>query len=145
MKVTGCSQNNLSRPSFGMYIDFHADDMRINGVKTPNYDAINDARIMANRDESVKSLKPQTVYLKRGEETRQSGFPWIFGWGQKITDTWHVVAGNVRSRGVKIPRNSNNYMKIARQLVTLAGEVAKDRRLDDAIAGIAKKGSFAVM
>ena len=138
MKVTGCSNNNLSKQSFGMLIDFHADDMSTRGVNLPNYDAVNQSMRLANWDEFVSGLHPQLAYLKYGKEVETQGFPWVFGLGKKITDTWKLVSGKLESATIRIPRNSDAHGAIAEQIVDAAREIAQRHHLREVNRNLAK-------
>lgn len=136
MKIAGCSNNNLSRPSFGMEVDFHADDMRKYGVNLPNYDVINESRKLANT-ELYDLCRKKQAQLKYAGQAEESGF---FGWGKKIVDTWHLVMGGVKSEEIRVPRNSQLHGKIAGQIIKAAINVAEEhayqRRINGALAKV---------
>lgn len=127
MKIAGCSNNNLSRPSFGMMVDFDAEDMRNKGINLPNYDVMNESRKLANT-ELYDLCRKKQAQLKYVRPTEKRGFPYIFGLGKQIIDTWHLVMGGITSEEIKVPRDSQLHGKIAGQIIKAAREVAhRDR------------------
>lgn len=139
MKIAGCSNNNLSRPSFGMEVDFHADDMRKYGVNLPNYDVMNESRKLANT-ELYDLCRKKQAQLKYVRPTEKRGFPYIFGLGKQIIDTWHLVMGGITSEEIKVPRDSQLHGKIAGQIIKAAINVAEEhayqRRINGALAKV---------
>lgn len=113
-----------------MYIDFHADDMTAQGkgANMPNLNTLNGARQLVNCDSVIPKLAPRAAFLKYTGQVKKPGFPWIFGWGEKITDTWKLIAGKVESATIKIPSGSQDYGEIAEQLMTAAKEVSRKSR-----------------
>lgn len=116
MKVIGCSQNNLARPSFGMYVDFHADDMTTKGEKLPSFELMRRAMLGINLSPEAEYMSPSVVFLKhegeRKEPVRLLGIK-IYN---KIIDIWQVVAGDVKSEPFETARRKPDLDTVERKL-----------------------------
>lgn len=126
MKVIKCQNNNLSRPSFGMQVDFHADDMRTQGVKLPNYDLMRETLQLTNADPKVKALLPDVAYLKHVCSRLVPRKIWGIKVGEHIVDHWELVANDLRSNGFEISRNKPK-LAIVEQLLLDAARIIADR------------------
>lgn len=122
MKIARCSQNNLSRLSFGLTVDFHADD-KTKAVKLPNYDSFHNAMFAINFSPEAECMRPSTVYLKH--EDKKVVPLKVFGvkvWS-KVVDVWQVVSGELKSEPFEIPRRKTDSDTIERKLSLAVREV----------------------
>lgn len=117
MKVTGCLNNNLSRPSFGMEVDFHPDDMREHGVNLPGYPFLRKAIQLTNADPEVKASSPIVAYLKHESEKTVPYKSWLGRISEQVVDVWILVADNVKSRVIEIPRIKPKLSEVKEQLL----------------------------
>lgn len=125
MKVAGYPQNNLSKSTFGMNIDFHADDMRTYGVNLPKYSEMNAARAITNANPIVRFLCPKTVSIKYIGEVPEFRSPTQQHLGKHLVDTWTLVADGITSATIKIQRDLKDGVKIADILIDAAKDFAQ--------------------
>lgn len=127
MKVMRCSNNNLLRPSFGLTVDFHADDMLKRGagkgINLPNYNIFRDAMIGINMSPEAEYMRPSTVYLRHEAERKEPVKFWGIKIKSKIIDIWSAVAGDLKSEPFEIPRRKPNPDIIERKLSKAVREV----------------------
>lgn len=123
MKVTGCSQNNLSRPAFGMMIDFHADNMTTVGDKLPNFELMRRAMLGINLSPEAEYMRPSTVYLRHETERKEPiKIRGVKIWS-KVIDVWSAVAGELKSEPFETPRRNADSEIVEKQLSRAVREV----------------------
>lgn len=145
MKVAGCSNNNLSRPAFGMQVDFHADDMRTQGVKLHNYDFLRNAIQLTNADPKVRAARPRFAYLKYGSERTVSQKSLLGRMSEKVVDVWVLVADGVKSREIEIPRTKPDLEIVEKQLLAAVRTVTDSVRKGGVLRDAAKAGVSVVI
>jgi hypothetical protein len=137
MQVMKCSNNNLSRPSFGLTVGFHADDMKKVGKKLPNFKLMRDAMLGINLSPEAEYMRPSTVYLKHEGERMEPVKILGIKLYNKVMDIWSAVAGQIKSEPFETPRRNPNANTIERQLSKAVRAVC-DRYCPNPLEALAK-------
>ena len=127
MKVTGYSQNNLPKQSFGMKIKFNPEDVKKGGI--PCVDTMIEALTKTNADAEIAKLAPDQVRLHyKGVKPDYSDS--LFGIGATLNHCWHMVFGDFKPK-VILTNEDNSvqqiYNRIQRKALDFAESIVEQQ------------------
>lgn len=137
MKVMKCSQNNLSKPSFGLEVRFAPGDTSTMKTYLPNYRLISNAMGAINMSPEAEYTPPSTVYLTyEGQKTEPRNIR-RFQFRKKITDKWSVGVGEFKPETFEIPRKSS--LETVDKLLSRAVRAFCKKVCDNPLEALAKR------
>ncbi len=107
MKVIGCLSNNLSRPSFGLTVQFEPGDTKTMESYLPNCRLMRQAMDGINLSPQAEYTPPSNVYLKYEGKRIVPRNIWRGRFWQATFDKWSVEAGKIEPEKFEIPRKAN--------------------------------------
>lgn len=107
MKVMKCQNNNLSRPSFGLTVQFEPGDTSTMEEYLPNSRLMRHAMGTINMSPEAEYKLPSDVYVKYEGKNIKPRNIWRGRFRQAIMDKWSVGAGGLEPEKFEIPRRTS--------------------------------------